>query len=234
MERGNFVAGVEFDKLAAAHAVAVQTLARAQDVIFLLGVDVSDLQVALDAVKFNRNGVEVVAVVLLGYLDVNGVPVKHGPDAAEVVGEDARIPVGVYVGVAALDAQVAQLTVNARKQIHLLGGKLHEGIAVLVKLGGRVFQLRDLENFLTLRRRSGRRGCDQGVAVQERNDIGGELAVNQIVIQKFLRNGRAVLIEVTDESFFVAAVGMETRQAAAAVAIRAADFVNDCLVHRAN
>ena len=81
--------------------MSVKTFARAEDVIFLFGVDVSDLQVAFDAVELNRYRIQVVAVVLLRNFDVNGVTVKHWPHAAKVIRERARVPIGFDVGVAA-------------------------------------------------------------------------------------------------------------------------------------
>ena len=55
VNRCDFVARLELNHFTIAHAVAVETFSRAEDVIFFVGINVSDLKVAFDAVEFNRD-----------------------------------------------------------------------------------------------------------------------------------------------------------------------------------
>ena len=55
MERSYLVARLKLNKFAVTHAVTVKSLACAENIIFFFGIDISDLQVAFDAVQFNRN-----------------------------------------------------------------------------------------------------------------------------------------------------------------------------------
>jgi len=52
-------------------------------------------QEALLAVELDGDGIEIVIIALFGDLNVDGVSVEHRPCAAEVVTENARVPVGV-------------------------------------------------------------------------------------------------------------------------------------------
>ena len=167
--------------------------------------------------------------------------VKHRPNAAEIVCENSFLPICFDIGVASqinyqifIKIHVSQLTMNAWKQIHLFISELNERISVFVEFYGKIFELRDLEDFLTLRRRSCRRGRDQSVSVQQRNDIFGQFSVNQIVIQKFLGNRCPLDVNIADQIAFVAVIGMKTRQTAAAIAIFAADFVNYGVINRSD
>ena len=128
--------------------------------------------------------------------------VKHGPDRAEIVGEGARVPIGVDVRIAAqvkddvvVGVDVGKLAMHAGQQVHLLGRELNEGIVIRVQLNGQVFQLRNFKQLLRLGGRFGR-GRNQRVTFKQRNDVGGNLTVNQIVVQELVRGGRGFKIYV--------------------------------------
>ena len=110
------------------------------------------MQVVLLVVEQDGHGVEVVVIALVGQLHVNDVPVDGAPDAAEVVVEDAVVPVGGHVVVG---AQVEHLVVflvhihqgeaDAGQHVIGLGAEGQNGVAVVVQVQGRVVPVHVLQ-----------------------------------------------------------------------------------------
>ena len=141
MQRRDRIAGLELDELTAAHAIGFQTAAGTEDDILLIMEIIDNLQIAFHAIEFHWHCIHIVAVALVRDLDIDRMPIEHRPLALEIILEDTLVPIRIDIGIAAeikdqvvLLAEIEELAMHRRKDVHRRRGKPAERRAILIDI----------------------------------------------------------------------------------------------------